>query len=101
MQGIVEKANAQLRKRIKNNTMIHLICGPSGAGKSTHALKIAKERKAVPLFLDECLKQHISFPDVPNESFIRTELVPKMKECGSKIIHRCEEVLKSGSEVVL
>ncbi len=42
----------------------HLVCGATGAGKTTHALRLARERRAVPFSIDDWMVRLFA-PDMP------------------------------------
>jgi len=78
---------------------IYLLCGPSGAGKTTYARKLALEKHAHLLIIDECLKP-LSIPNCLNGSYV-FEVLKKAKQCRSKILKAAEQHLKSSKDVVL
>lgn len=78
---------------------IHLIVGPVGAGKSTFALKLAKERRAVRLILDEWMMM-LFRPDRPDEGVIAW-YVERTYRCLEVIWKLTENMMAAGTEVVL
>src|SRR5437762_4158253 len=79
--------------------MIHLICGPSGAGKTTHAQRIAQEKQAIHLSIDECLKP-LSIPDHPDWAYAETVLT-RATRCAGQILNEAKQLLDQNKDVVL
>ncbi len=79
--------------------MIHLLCGPSGAGKTTHAQKIAREKQAIHLSIDECLKP-LSIPNHPDRAYAETVL-KKAEQCAGQILNQAKQLLDQNQDVVL
>jgi uncharacterized glyoxalase superfamily protein PhnB/predicted kinase len=77
----------------------HLVIGPVGAGKSTFALRLARERVAVRLTLDEWMSRLFS-PDRP-ESGVVQWYVERAARAVDQIWSVAKSVLEAGRDVVL
>jgi predicted kinase len=79
--------------------MIHLLCGPSGAGKTTHAQTIAREKEAIRLSIDECLKP-LNIPNRRDWAYAQTVLI-KAEQCAGQILNKAKQLLAQNKDVVL
>ena len=78
---------------------IHLIIGPVGAGKSTYALRLADERAALRLNLDEWMAA-LFRPDRPSAGVMEW-YVERTARCVALIGALARRLIAAGSDVVL
>lgn len=78
---------------------VHLIVGPVGAGKSTLGLRLARERSAVRLTLDEWMAL-LFRPDRP-EANVMQWYVERAARCIEQICRLTHSILDAGSDVIL
>ena len=78
---------------------IHLIEGPVGAGKSTYAGRLALQRQAVHLNLDEWMVT-LFRPDRPETDFMAW-YAERKDRCIDQIWLVACEILESGADVIL
>jgi uncharacterized glyoxalase superfamily protein PhnB/predicted kinase len=85
--------------RATRDARAHLVTGPVGAGKSTFALRLASERGALCLTLDEWMT-HLFAQDRPDEGVLDW-YVARTIRCVKQIWSIAERVLEIGTDVVL
>ncbi|MDB4932675.1 MAG: hypothetical protein JWM10_5159 [Myxococcaceae bacterium] len=78
---------------------LHLVVGPVASGKSTFALRLAAERRAVRLNLDEWMSVLFS-PDRP-ESGVMAWYVERTQRCLEQIWRLTAGLVEAGTDVVL
>lgn len=79
--------------------MTHLIYGPTAAGKSTYARKLATEVNGVRFAIDEWM--HAMFAvDVP-QRLDMSWVMPRVARCQEQIWCVAQQILGSGTDVVL
>jgi uncharacterized glyoxalase superfamily protein PhnB/predicted kinase len=83
----------------RNSGRVHLILGPVGAGKSTFARRLARERRALRLSLDEWMAALFS-PDRP-EVGRREWYVERRARCTEQILAVAKAAGNAASDVVL
>ena len=77
----------------------HLIYGPTAAGKSTFARKLATEVNGVRFAIDEWM--HAMFgADVP-EQMDMSWVMPRVARCRTQVWSVAQQILGTGSDVVL
>jgi predicted kinase len=77
----------------------HLIFGPTAAGKSTYARKLATEVNGVRFAIDEWM--HAMFgADVPKQMDM-SWVMPRVARCQTQVWSVAEQILSSGTDVVL
>lgn len=82
-----------------NRSKAHIVFGPTAAGKSTYARKLATEVNGVRFAVDEWM--HAMFgADMP-ERLDMSWVMPRVARCQSQIWSVAQQILGTGSDVVL
>ena len=77
----------------------HLIYGPTGAGKTTFARKLVTEINGVRLGIDEWM--HAMFGDDVPERMDMSWVMPRVARCQTQIWSVAQQILDTGTDVVL
>jgi predicted kinase len=79
---------------------VHLVEGPVGAGKSTYAFRLSRRIGAPHLDLDDWMAT-LFRPDRPEGDDVMGWYLERKDRCLDQILRVADEILESGSEVVL
>ena len=77
----------------------HLIYGPTGAGKTTFARKLVTEINGVRFGIDEWM--HAMFGDDVPERMDMSWVMPRVGRCQTQIWSVAQQILDTGTDVVL
>jgi predicted kinase len=79
--------------------VIHLVCGAVGAGKTTYSRKLAHDRQALHLSIDEWMT-NLFAPDVQDLPDVAW-MVERFERCEVQMWELCKQLVAQHKEVVL